>query len=92
MLEARTEYDLGLQSALTIALPDVIENDYYSILSFRSGANATELSCDEGIYFSGDDCLNGMLYPITKRLYEINVKRVCSLVIAKVSAVDCEVI
>lgn len=92
VLEARTEYDLGLQSALTIALPDVIENDYYSILSFRSGANATELSCDEGIYFSGDDCLNGMLYPITKRLYEINVKRVCSLVIAKVSAVDCEVI
>ena len=92
LLANRTEYDLGLLTSLKITLPEVTEDIFYSIVNFRSGSEATVLECDGEIYFSGDDCLSGTLYPVTKRLYEINIKKVCSLLIAKVSAVDCEVI
>lgn len=91
-LRGNTEYDLGLKTSLKITLPDQLENGFYSVVNFRSGSEATLFEGDSKIYFSGDDCLSGVLYPISKRLYEINIKSVCSLVVAKVSAVDCEVI
>ena len=50
-------------------------------------ADAINAKPDE-IIFTQDDCLDGKLYPVSNRIYEINIKRVGEYIIDKVGACD----
>ena len=84
--------DLGEVSSLTLKLPSSILKDYNSVLNFKSGASATVLDAPADIYFKGDDCEGGCLYPISNRIYEISIRRVSGILIARVSSLDYEVV
>ena len=86
-LQNKTEHNLGLRASATLALPDNVPSDFECIVNFRSGTSAAQLNCS-GIIFTGDDCNGGKLYPVSNRLYEINIKRVGEYVVAKVGACD----
>ncbi|MBQ7353870.1 MAG: hypothetical protein IJW54_07725, partial [Clostridia bacterium] len=85
-------FDLGEVSSLTLELPSSVLKDYNSVLNFKSGATATVLDAPADLYFKGDDCEGGCLFPISNRIYEINIRSVCGNLIARVSSLDYEVI
>ncbi|MBE6663992.1 MAG: hypothetical protein E7602_05760 [Ruminococcaceae bacterium] len=85
------EYILGLITSLAIALPEETSG-IESIVNFRTGAGAPSFDAPSEIVFSGDDCSGGRFYPITHRIYEINVKEVMGILSARVGATDYEVI
>lgn len=87
-----TEYNLGLRTSVILNLPNEIPTDYECIVNFHSGTTATTFDSPDNIIFTQDDCLEGKLYPVSNRLYEINIKNVGGILIAKVGAVDYEVI
>lgn len=87
-----TQYDLGHRTSLSLTLPETMDEDFCVILNFYSGEVPTAFDCPSEILFTQDDCLDGRLYPVEKRLYEINIKRVCGVPVGKVSAIDYEVI
>lgn len=91
-LEGGKEYDCGTRTLLTLNLPDTLPDGYDVIVSFISGATATTLDAPENLVFKGDDCSGGHLYPIKNRIYEINIKKICSVPVGVVSSVDYEVI
>lgn len=86
-LQNKTEHNLGLRASATLTLPDNVSNDFECIVNFRSGESATAFECN-GVIFTGDDCTGGKLYPVSNRLYEINIKAVNGALIAKVGACD----
>lgn len=86
------EYDCGARTSLILNLPEALPDGYDVILNFISGATATTLDAPENLVFKGDDCSDGHLYPIKNRIYEINIKKVCSVPVGVVSSVDYEVI
>ena len=91
LLATHTEYNLGLVTELMITLPantDGLE----VIINFRCGATAPSIDMPVEILFQGDDALDGCFYPITNRLYEINIKEVMGIIVARVGASDYEVI
>ncbi len=91
-LASKTEYNLGLRTSVTLGLPEEIPSDFECIVNFRSGATATTFDSPDEIIFTQDDCVGGRLYPVTNRLYEINIKSVGGILVAKVGSVDYEVI
>ena len=88
MLANDTEFNLGLRTSVILNLPAQIPSDFECIVNFRAGATATSFDSPDEIIFSQDDCLDGKLYPVSNRLYEINIKRVGEYIIAKVGACD----
>ena len=90
-LENHTEYSLGLITELSIALPEETE-ELDSIINFRAGATAPSFDAPSELVFSGDDTSGGRFYPITHRIYEINIKEVMGILSARVGATDFEVI
>ena len=87
LLSTKTEHNLGLRTSVNLTLADTIESDFECIVNFRSGASATIFECS-GISFAGDDCIGGTLYPISNRLYEINIKNIGGAIIGRVGACD----
>ena len=85
------EYMLGLITSLELALPEETSG-MESIVNFRTGAGAPSFDAPSEIVFSGDDCSGGRFYPITHRIYEINIKEVMGILSARVGATDYEVI
>ena len=90
-LATHTEYNLGLITELKVSLPGRTDG-LEAIINFRCGATAPSIDMPDEVLFQGDDTLDGRLYPITNRLYEINIKKVMGIIIAKVGAADYEVI
>ena len=91
VLATHTEYNFGLVTELMVSLPEDTDG-LEAIINFRCGATAASIDMPDEILFQGDDTLDGRIYPITNRLYEINIKKVMGIIIAKVGAVDYEVI
>lgn len=90
LIESHSEYDLGLRTSVGLTLG---EGDFdESIVNFRSGETATSFDVPSSLYFTGDDCLDGRLYPNKNRIYEINIKSVMGIYVARVGACDYEVI
>ncbi len=90
-LGKNVEYILGLISSLSLVLPEETEG-MESIVNFRTGAGAPSFDAPSELVFSGDDCLGGRFYPVSHRIYEINVKEVLGILTARVGATDYEVI
>ncbi|MBO5338225.1 MAG: hypothetical protein J6A96_00840 [Clostridia bacterium] len=91
MLENHTEYNFGITTELAIALPEDITS-LEVIINFHSSTTPTSFDAPSEILFQGDDTLDGRLYPVSNRLYEINIKNVMGVLVAKVGANDYEVI
>lgn len=90
VLENMNEYHLGTVSSLTI---DAGEDEFFeSILCFKTGSGEVSVDAPEELLFVGDDTLEGRFYPVPKRLYEISVKRVSGVLLARVGSCDYEVI
>lgn len=90
VISSGNEYDLGLRTAIEL---DFLPSDIFeAIFNFRTGDTAPSFDAPLELYFVGDDTLDGSLYPIANRIYEVNIKRVCGALIARVGAVDYEVI
>lgn len=84
------EYSLGLRTAIEL---DYVPSEVFeAILNFRTGNIVPSFDAPVELYFVGDDTLDGSLYPIANRIYEVNIKRVCGALICRVGAVDYEVI
>ena len=66
-------YRLGEMQSLTLSIPSVIDDDYYSEVSFDSGIDATELETLGGIRLSGDDVADEELMPKTNTHYTVFV-------------------
>ena len=72
LLHGRT-YRFGEIPVLHISLPNTIDDDFYSEISFDSGTDATELSVDGKIRLSGDDVADEELMPKPNMHYTICV-------------------
>ena len=66
-------YRLGASQTLTLTLPETIDEDYYSEVSFDSGADATELEIVGKIRLSGDDVADEELMPKANTHYTVFV-------------------
>ena len=84
------EYNLGLRSELSLGLTPA--EGFYAIINFRSGKAPTAFDAPTQLVFQGDDTIDGALYPVSNRIYEINIKEIVGALIARVSASDYEVI
>lgn len=91
-LRHNTEFNLGLRTSLTLTPPSEFLDDFEAVLTFRSGQGATTFSAPSEIIFTQDDCYGGVFTPISNRIYEISIKCVCGVLVAKVGACDYEVI
>ncbi|MBQ8545631.1 MAG: hypothetical protein IJ437_01690 [Clostridia bacterium] len=91
VVESQTEYNLGLRTSLTISFGEV-DSGFEAIVNFRTGATAPSFEAPSELVFSGDDSYAGRFYPITNRIYEISLKNVLGVMIARVGATDYEVI
>lgn len=58
---------------LTVYLPDAIDEDYYSLLTFTSGPVATELCIESNMYvrFSGSSITGGAFIPLPNMHYTL---------------------
>lgn len=91
MLENNTEYDLGLRTSIILQLPEEVTRDFECIITFRSGQTPTAFSSPSEIVFTQDDCWQGVLTPVSNRIYEISIKNVGATLIGKVGSCDYEV-
>ncbi len=91
-LTSDTEYNLGLRTSVVLALPEEIPNEFEVIVNFRSGTVATAFDAPNSIVFTQDDCYEGRLTPVANRIYEMNIKNVGGVLIAKVGCCDYEVV
>ena len=89
-LESMNEYHLGTVTDLIIDLAD--DEFFEAILCFKTGNGEISANAPEELLFTGDDTLEGRFYPVSKRLYEISIKRVSGVMLARVGSVDYEVI
>ena len=92
VLQNKTEHNLGLRTSVILQLPSEAPGDFECIVNFRSGTVATTFDSPSDIIFTQDDSYGGKLIPISNRVYEINIKTVEGILIAKVSSTDLEVI
>lgn len=90
-LKASTIYSFGLASSISLVAPSNADDDFYSVVRFRSGAEPTAVA-SQGIIFTQDDTVNGVLIPVKNRLYELHVRKIEGIMVATVSGVDFEVI
>ena len=92
LLEDNIKYSLGLRTAITLSLPENIDSNFYSVVTFRSGVAPTELNVNGELIFAQDDTLYGELIPVSNRIYELYIRVVEGIAIANVCATDYEVI
>lgn len=90
-LRSYTEYNLGLRTSVSLEIASEAEFDE-AIVNFRAGETPTSFDAPASLYFAGDDCLDGRLYPNKNRIYEINIKSVMGILVARVGACDYQVI
>ncbi len=64
-------YRLGERTALSISFPDVIDDDYYSEISFDSGVDATEFTVYGRLRLTGDGVADEDFMPIPNTHYTI---------------------
>ena len=83
---------LGLQGELNIVMPQSLDDDFYSVVAFRSGSAPTIVSVSGDLIFVDDDCINGSLFPVSSRAYELHIHKIEDLAVANVISVDYEVI
>lgn len=88
LLSTKTEHNLGLRTSVNLTLADTIESDFECIVNFRVGAYDTVFNADSRIIFTQDDCYGGVFTPCKNRIYEINIKNVDGILIARVGACD----
>ena len=86
-LQSSVEYRLGLRTSLNLILPTVIPDEFECIVSFRTGENGIEFTCD-GVIMTQDDCYQGVFTPCKNRIYEINIKNVEGTLIGKIGTCD----
>lgn len=91
-LENKTEFNLGLRTSVILALPESIDEGFETIINFRSGTVATSFDAPTELVFCQDDCDGGHFYPYSNRIYEINIKSVGGVLVARVGGADYEVI
>lgn len=72
-LEHGKSYRLGTLQQLTLSIPQIIDEDYYSEVSFDSGTDATELEINGKIRLSGDDVADEELMPRANIHYTVFV-------------------
>ena len=89
-LENMNEYHLGTVSSLTITTSE--DEFFEAILCFKTGSGEISVDAPSELLFVGDDTLEGRFYPVSKRLYEVSVKLVSGVMLARVGSVDYEVI
>ena len=90
-IKSSTEYNLGLRTSVVLEIDEPSDFDE-AIVNFRAGETPTSFDAPSNLYFSGDDCLDGRLYPNKNRIYEINVKSVMGIYVARVGACDFTVV
>jgi hypothetical protein len=88
LLLTKTEHNLGLRTRVNLTLADTVESDFECIVNFRVGASNVEFNADNRIIFTQDDCYGGVFTPCKNRIYEINIKSVDGVLIAKVGGCD----
>jgi len=66
-------YRLGECQTLEIEFPAIIDDDYYSEISFDSGIDATEFSVNGKVRLSGDEVADEELLPKAKTHYTVFV-------------------
>ncbi len=89
-LQNKTVHNAGLRTVLNLQLDEEIPTDFECIVNFRSGITPTVFGCDSRIKLTQDDCYKGVLTPFPNRIYEINIKNVDGVIIAKVGCCDCQ--
>jgi hypothetical protein len=82
------EYSFGLLDTLLISYEEgaFIE----AIINLRSGETPPSIDAPASLVFEGDDTLDGLFYPVSNRVYEINIKTVLGVNIARVCATNYE--
>ncbi|MGN1202820.1 MAG: hypothetical protein ACI4RF_05945, partial [Eubacterium sp.] len=69
-----TRYTSSAFTALTISLPDTYSDDYISSFSFVCGADGFNFTAPDNIYFTGEDCINGIFIPCQSgKVYDVVV-------------------
>lgn len=75
-IEYRSLKPEGLTS-LTLSLypgSEFLNNTlFHNSIIFKSGATATTINNTAGVYFTGDDCENGVLTPTANKVYELGI-------------------
>ena len=66
-------YRLGISESVTISFPDVMDDDYYSEISFDSGTDATEFNVIGKLRLSGDGVADEELMPSANTHYTVFV-------------------
>ena len=66
-------YRLGECDSLTLKFPSIIDDDYYSEISFDSGIDGTEFSTEQRVRLSGDGVADEELLPDENTHYTIFV-------------------
>ena len=91
LVSSHTEHNLGLRTSVGLEIDPSSDFDE-AIVNFRVGETVAAFDAPASLYFTGDDCLDGRLYPNKNRIYEINIKSVMGIYVARVGACDYEVI
>lgn len=90
ILVNKTEHNLGLRTSAILQLPEGVPSEFECIVNFRSGSTATAFSAPSDIIFTQDDCWQGVFTPYKNRIYEISIKNVDGILIARVGSCDYE--
>lgn len=56
-------------AALTLLFPSTIEDDYKSIITFKTGETAPKFTCQYDVIWNGDDVSNNIFVPKTSKYY-----------------------
>jgi hypothetical protein len=68
------DYKCGIMRSLTLTLPSVPEDGFSFAVTFKSDTEVTNINITGGsIYFTGDGCADGTLYPDFKTSYTLFV-------------------
>ena len=92
VLQNKTEHIFGTASRVSVELPSDIDSDFNCLITFCSGASATEFVAPGEIVFTQDDCFGGELFVQSNRIYQIYIEKICGALIGKVYCCDFEVI
>ena len=72
LLKHCADIRLGEAAAVSVSFPEIIDEDYYAMLSFSSGALPTTLTYPEGVIsFSGTSLTAGELVPEENTRYTL---------------------